>query len=230
MSSIAPSGIIPTLYTYNESGNSYKVRLLASLLNIKLELRELDFLNVEHQSPEFLAINPRGAVPTLVAGEHTFTDSAAILTYLAGTHPSPGSTSIPSIFWSSDVIEQAKIVDWLAFAASWVQYGVCTARAIFSFKDIYSGESTEQSLKEAKIRGHKSLKILDLQLSKEKWLTLGRPTIADISVFVYVALAPMGDISLEEYVNVRRWIEDIKKLEGFIPIEGLDDPLYRRKD
>jgi glutathione S-transferase len=232
MATIAPSTTTPTLYTYKESGNSYKVRLLAALLNIELEHRELDFLNDQQHSPEFLKINPRGEVPTLVDGENIFTDSAAILTYLAGSHPNPGSSSTPSSYWSADVVEQAKIVDWLAFAASWVQYGVFTARAILSFKGPYNGlgtASTTQTLKEATIRGHKSLEILDLQLGKEKWLALGRPTIADIGVFVYVALAPMGDISLEGYKNVKRWIEDVKNLDGFIPIDGLDDPLYRRR-
>ena len=67
--------------------------------------------------------------------------------------------------------------------------------------------------------------MLDKQLEKNEWLVLGRPTIADISVFVYVALAPMGDISLEPYPNVLAWIERIKKLPNFFPIEGLDHPL-----
>lgn len=58
---------------------------------------------------------------------------------------------------------------------------------------------------------------------------LGRPTIADISVFVYVALAPMGDVDLNPYPAVKAWIERIKGLEGFISIPGLDDPLVRRR-
>jgi glutathione S-transferase len=87
--------------------------------------------------------------------------------------------------------------------------------------------STEQTLAEAKVRGNKSLEILQKRLGKEKWLALGRPTIADTAIFVYVALAPMGDISLDPYPAVKRWIEDIKKLPRFIPIDGLDDPMYR---
>ncbi|WP_179998329.1 glutathione binding-like protein [Acinetobacter sp. YH12239] len=100
-----------------------------------------------------------------------------------------------------------------------------------SFKGPYNGlglESTEQTLKEAKIRGHKSLAILDGVLKDREWLANNRPTIADIAVFVYVALAPMGDISLEPYPNVRAWIERIKDLPNFIKIDGLDDPSYRR--
>lgn len=213
------------LYSYNESGNSYKVRLLASLLDIQLDIIELDYFSDEQHSENFLKINPKGEVPALVDGDVILTDSAAILVYLAGKYAQPNT------WWSTDLIEQAKIVDWLAFAASWVQYGVFTARAILSFKGPYNGlglSSTEQTLKEAKIRGVKSLEILDGVLKQRKWLANDRPTIADIAVFVYVALAPMGDISLEPYVYVKAWIERIKSLDRFIKIDGLDDPLYRR--
>lgn len=55
---------MPRLYTYKESGNSYKVRLLAALLGIDLELVEMNFLNDQQHSPKFLATNPRGEVPT----------------------------------------------------------------------------------------------------------------------------------------------------------------------
>ena len=192
------------LYSYNESGNSYKVRLLAALLKVDLEIVELDYFSDEQHSEKFLKINPKGEVPALVDGDIVLTDSAAILVYLAGKF------SDKNTWWSEDLVEQAKIVDWLAFAASWVQYGVFTARAILSFKGPYNGlglESTEQTLKEAKIRGHKSLAILDGVLKDREWLANNRPTVADIAVFVYVALAPMGDISLEPYPNVRAWIE-----------------------
>lgn len=80
-------------------------------------------------------------------------------------------------------------------------------------------------LEEGATRSKYSLNVLNDRLQNNDWLTLGRPTIADISVFVYVALAPMGDISLKPYPNVERWIERIKKLPGFFTIAGLEDPL-----
>jgi glutathione S-transferase len=53
------------------------------------------------------------------------------------------------------------------------------------------------------IRGNRSLEISEQRLASSEWLVLGRPTIADISVFVYVALAPIGDIPLEPWKAVR---------------------------
>jgi glutathione S-transferase len=79
------------------------------------------------------------------------------------------------------------------------------------------------------VRAEKSLRILEQQLTGENWLALGRPTVADLSVFAYVALAPMGDISLEPYLGIREWIGRIKGLKGFSGIEGLDDPMVLRR-
>lgn len=91
--------------------------------------------------------------------------------------------------------------------------------------DRWSQDKLDVFLEEGELRGNYSLKVLDQHLGSNEWLALGRPTIADISVFVYVAVAPMGDISLQPYANVRAWIERIKGLPNFFAIEGLDDPL-----
>ena len=116
--------------------------------------------------------------------------------------------------------------------------GVFTNRAILSYNGPYNGLGNNQKwpqsklevfLEEGAIRGNQSLKMLEQRLKTNEWLVLDRPTIADISVFVYIALAPMGDISLEPYKAVRAWIERIKMLKGFFAIEGLDDPLLRRR-
>jgi len=211
------------LYTVEESGNSYKVRLLLSLLSVDYEAVEIDFFSDEHHQPAYLAINPRGEVPTLEDGDVRLRDSAAILVYVGAKHGN-------GRWWPQDPIEQATIVEWLAFAASWVQYGVFTARAIVSFGIPANGlpPDYKENLEGAKIRGRRSLEILDEHLSGTDWLVANRPTIADIAVFPYIALAPMGDIALEPYPRVLEWIARIKHLPGFVGIPGLDDPDYRK--
>lgn len=122
-----------TLYSFSESGNSYKVRLLAALLHLDLKIEELDFLvstrplqtlctnyfltydlqNDQQHSPSFLSINPRGEVPVLVDGDKTFRDSSSILVWIAGKYGDQRGTSGPSRFWSSDLYEQAQIIDWV---------------------------------------------------------------------------------------------------------------------
>ena len=212
------------LYTHPESGNSYKVRLLLAFLELDIEHINVDLMTDEQHGPAFLKINPRGEVPVLVDGETRLRDSAAIMMYLAGLHPDSG-------WWSIEPAEQGLITEWLAFASSWVQYGVFTARAVLSFGIPANGlpaDFPHDVVAEARVRGEKSLQILNTDLEEREWLACSRPTIADIAVFPYVALAPMGDISLEAYTNVLAWIERFKSLPRFFAIEGLDDPNYRR--
>lgn len=203
----------PKLYTWGESGNCYKVRLLAAVLGIKLELVEVDYLKDEQCSPEYHAINPRGQIPALVDGDRTFTDSAAILIYLAGSH---SDRNTRSSFWPEDVVEQAEIVDWLAFATGWITPGIAAARVIIRFKGV--SPSSQPFLDVAISKAQKSLEVLQAKLTDNEWLALRRPTIADIAVFPYVSLASQGNISLDPYPAVKSWLDRVRSLPGFIPI------------
>jgi len=213
-----------TLYSHPESGNSYKARLLLSFLDLPHRVVDVDLMTDEQHQPAYLAINPRGEVPALVDGDLTLRDSAAILVYLAASYGAePWYPARPRAM--------AQIAEWLAFAASWIQYGVFTARALVSFGIPANGlpPGFPARLDEARIRGQRSLEILDAHLGQQPWLAGDRPTIADIANFPYVALAPMGDIPLSPYPAVEAWIARFKALPRFVTIAGLDDPDYRRQ-
>ncbi|KAF2196425.1 glutathione S-transferase [Delitschia confertaspora ATCC 74209] len=231
--SLTPHTTLPTLYHHPESAASYKVLLLASHLSIPLHRVLIDLPADQNKSPAYLAINPRGSIPALIHGKHTFNDSAAILCYLAGSYSDKGKWGIgPSSYWSGDAGEQAEIVDWLSFSSSWIQFGVFTVTNIISFGGARNGVGTyhtESTLEEAKIRAYKSLEILDKHLEKEKWLALNRPTIADIACFASVACARMGDIDYAKWENVGRWVDRVKGIEGWVTSRGIEDPMYMRE-
>ncbi len=213
-----------TLYSYGESGNSYKVRLLLSFLDLDYTTVEIDLMQDTQHSAEHLAVNPRGEVPAFVDGTTKLVDSMAIMIYLAGKYDDAQQ-------WFPQTPEaMAEIAQWLAFAASWVQYGVFSARAITAFGIAANGlpHDFKANVEEGRIRGRHSLEILDQHLRNREWLALDHPTIGDIAVFPYIALAPMGDVSLEPYSAVRGWIGRFKELKRFEPIAGLDDPDYRK--
>jgi glutathione S-transferase len=56
------------LYGHEISGNSYKVQLMLSLLNLDYEWIKVDLMAGTHKSPKYLAMNPYGQVPLLVDG------------------------------------------------------------------------------------------------------------------------------------------------------------------
>ena len=50
-------------------------------------LKRVDFSKGEQRAPEFLALNPTGRVPALVTPQGILTETTALLTYVAQTHP-----------------------------------------------------------------------------------------------------------------------------------------------
>ncbi|MDE4004970.1 glutathione S-transferase N-terminal domain-containing protein [Glaesserella parasuis] len=61
------------------------------------------------KSPEYLALNPQGAVPLLVDGDFALSQNIAILTYLDNLHPEA------KLFGSDTAQDKAKAMRWLSF-------------------------------------------------------------------------------------------------------------------
>jgi glutathione S-transferase len=193
------------LYGHKLSGNSYKVKLFLSLLGIDYEWMNVDLLKGEHKSPEFLALNPFGQVPLLVDGETILADAQAILVYLARRYGGEGWLPL-------DAVPLAQVVRWLSTTAGEVRQGPEHARLYYLFKvpDINIDRATQKA--------EFILTQLDRHLSDRTWLEFERPTIADIAVFPYIALAPDGNINLSTYPHILAWLDRVRQLPGYVPM------------
>jgi glutathione S-transferase len=197
------------LYGHELSGNSYKAKLMLSLLGINYEWIKVDLLKGEHKTAEFLELNPFGQVPVLVDNDITLADSQAILVYLARRYG--GDQWLPS-----DPESLSRVVRWLSTTAGEVREGVEFARRYYLFNANYV------NIERATQRAEFILTQLEQHLSENRqWLECDRPTIADIAVFPYIALAEDGKVSLAPYTNVLNWIERVQSLPGFITMPGI---------
>ncbi|MBD2357118.1 glutathione S-transferase [Tolypothrix sp. FACHB-123] len=196
------------LYGHEMSGNSYKARLLLELLKIEYEWVKVDLMIGEHKSPEYLALNPFGQVPLLIDGETKLADAQAILVYLARQYG--GDQWLPL-----EALPLAQIVRWLSTTAGEVRQGPENARLHYLFG------ATAINIERAHQKAEHILTQLDQHLSTHTWLEFERPTIADIAVFPYVALARDGKIALDAYPNVLAWIDRVKQLPGYLPMAGI---------
>ncbi|GAB4139321.1 MAG: glutathione S-transferase [Cyanobacteria bacterium J069] len=200
------------LYGHELSGNSYKARLLLSLLHLDYEWHKVDLLQGAHKQPDFLALNPFGQVPVLVEGDLVLADAQAILVYLARQYG--GEAWLPL-----EPEPMSRVVRWLSTTAGEVRQGPESARLYHLFK------ATSINLERTLQKSEFILGQLDQHLATRIWLELDRPTIADVAVFPYVALAPDGQIDLTPYPNVLAWIDRVKQLPGFIGMTGIEQAI-----
>lgn len=85
----------PTLYFTAGSPPARAVLFLVRYLDIDVEVKNLNLLQREQHSDEFLKLNPAHEVPTLVDGDFVLTESRAILAYLINSRK-PASDLYPT--------------------------------------------------------------------------------------------------------------------------------------
>ncbi len=190
------------LYHVALSGHAHRVQLMLSLLQLPTELITVDLAKGEHKTPAFLALNPFGQVPVLDDNGTVLSDSNAILVYLAKTY---GTGS-----WKpQDPLTEARIQRWLSVAAGQLAYGPAAARLVTVFGAAFNADEVIN-------RAHALLKVMDSELASSPYLAGPEPTIADVANYSYIAHAPEGNVSLQDYPHVRAWLQRIEALPGFV--------------
>jgi glutathione S-transferase len=120
------------------------------------ESRPLSLAKGEHRTPEYLALNPEGQVPTLLVDGRPLTEVAAILFYLARRFPE--AALIPG-----DVEGEAQAVSWMSFVASTLHPAWIARRSSIE-------------------RTPTAFGVADRRLGDREW-ALARYSIADIHLF-----------------------------------------------
>ncbi|MNZ32987.1 Disulfide-bond oxidoreductase YfcG [compost metagenome] len=194
------------LHDFPLSGNCYKVRLFLGLIGQRAELVHVDLPAGAQKRPEFLALNPRGQVPVLVDQDQPVADSQAILVYLARRHA--------AAWLPDDALQQAHIASWLSYAANEVHQGPATARVIRLFR-------RPGDLDGAQAKGCQVLELVNTHLAERDWLVGGQPSIADVAIYPYLAMAEEGGLSLAPYPHLQAWFARIRALPGYLELPRL---------
>jgi glutathione S-transferase len=74
---------------YFRGASPLAVHVLLEELGVDYTLEEISMPDGEHESPRYLAINPKGRLPALETPKGILTENLAILAYLAETHRKP---------------------------------------------------------------------------------------------------------------------------------------------
>jgi glutathione S-transferase len=197
------------LYHNPMSPNVRRVRLTAAVLGIQLEEHVVDFAKGEHKSPAFLAINPNGAVPALVDGGFSLTESRAIMQYLAAQNPESG-------LLPRDEKARADVTRWQFWDAShW-----SPTLAALAFERVLKGmlgmgapdmAKIDESMKNFRRWGA----VLDTCLGGKQYVVGNTLTLADLTLGSSLMYAKQSEVPLAEFPHVEAWFGRVSSLDGW---------------
>lgn len=205
------------LYDYELSGNCYKIRLLLHMLNVSYEKQAVNFYpGREHKAAWFLEqVNPAGQLPVVDDEGYLLRDAQAILVYLASRYDASDR------WYPADPKVRGQIQLWLVTAED-ITRTASAAR-------LHGALGYDVDIDACRDGARAVFRLLDDHLAERQalghpWLVGDQATIADIACFPYVALAPEGGVSLDEFPALRQWVWAFRHQPEFIGMSGIFSP------
>jgi glutathione S-transferase len=197
------------LYYNPMSPNVRRVRLTAAILGIALDEKRLDFTKGEHKSPEYLAINPNGAVPTLVDGDFVLTESRAIMQYLASKKPESG-------LLPRDEAARADVTRWQFWDASHFAPNLATLAFERLIKGMMGmGDADARKVEEALGNFRRFGAVLNKRLEGKAYVVGSALTVADLTLASSLMYSQRAEVPVAEFSNVESWFTRIRDLDAW---------------
>ena len=175
--------------------NGRKISIMLEELGVQYNAIHIDLEKKEQFSDFFSKISPSNKIPVIVDNDKGITvfESGAILLYLAEKY---GKFLNKNYYW--------EIVQWLFFQMSYVGPMLGQAHQYLFYN---AGKS---KFAEEKSKGYTKhvYQILDERLSSREYI-VDEYSIADISIWPWIARFERHQIKLDEYPNVLRWYLEI---------------------
>jgi glutathione S-transferase len=190
------------------SGNCYKIKLLASLLEIAHEWVSVDIMAGETRTAQFTAKNPNGKIPLLELDDgRVLWESNAILNFLAR-----GTVLLPD-----DNFLQAQVLQWQFFEQYSHEPYIAVARFIAKYLGLPEDRRVDYEAKQ--VGGHKALAVMESRLATHPYLVGSHLSVADISLYAYTHVAHEGGFELSGYPGIQAWLARIESQPRFTGME-----------
>ena len=193
------------LYDVKESPHARKVRLLAAELGIPLIKVNCDPRVGETRTPDFLAKNPNGRVPTLEEDGFVLWESPAILKYLASKRPERG-------LGGKDARGQALVDQWICW---WIG-GPEAAIDALAWEKLIKPMMLKQPgndpgiIADAYARLDRFLPVLDKQLGGRDYI-IGPLSVVDFAIGPRFDRAPqLLNFDIAPYRNIGAWLARLR--------------------
>jgi glutathione S-transferase len=162
--------------------------------------QKLNLMEGDQRKPEYLALNPRGRVPTLVADGNVLTENVGILTYIAGGYPQAKQ-------WPEDTWHQALAVSTMA----WLSNTVHTTYAHTFRPQRYADDPAAQEAVKAKAKTSylDYLKEIDGLLKGRKWAIGNHYTVVDGYLLVFYRWGNRSQMPVHEMKNYSALVDRV---------------------
>jgi len=197
-----------TLWGRLNSINVQKVLWLCEDLNLPFKRVDAGLHFGVNQTPEYLAMNPNGLVPTMKEGDFVLWESHSILRYLAKTQDPSGK------LYPQSPQQSARVDQWL----DWSNTTAWPPMRILFWGWIRTPENERNvpELEKNRLIMQKILKVMDAELSHHTFVAGDHFTLADIPLALIVHRWLLLPIVREKLLNVDRWFVEVSKRPGFI--------------
>lgn len=224
-----------TLYHFPKAVCAQKVRLALAEKGIVFESRIVT--PPELRSPEYLALNPNGYVPTLVHDGAVITESRTINEYIDEAFPNPS-------LMPTSPLDRARVRNWVKQIDDGLHLNVFILSFVISFRAGYLNmpkEARERGLplnpikrlvtvelgengvdsrffKMATDRFRTLLTEMDAALAKAEWLSGDMFGMADVDYTPYLRrLTELGfwDLVAKDHPHVERWYRALRSRPSF---------------
>lgn len=193
------------IYGDVNSGNCYKIKLLAEQLQLDYQWRNVDIMAGESHTAEFLSKNPNGKIPLVAFPDgRVLAESNAILFHLA-----EGSDFLPDDRW-----QRAQMLQWLFFEQYSHEPNIATSRYIIRY--LGNPESHQQKLAERQAPGYKALNVMEDHLCQQDYFAGTQYSIADIALYAYTHVAEEGGFLLAELPAIQQWLARVAAQPNYV--------------
>ena len=200
------------LHAFAQSGNTYKVALLLQALRqpwtpIHLPFEEFA-KGIQRSDTWRQDVNPMGEIPVLEVGDRKLTQSAVILLFLSEKHGAYGGQTED---------ERLEVMRWMFMNAAHLSPAV--ARIFAHTIRLPKEKRNPQIVEESRGEAARSLVALEDRLANGEFLTK-QFGIADVSVALTLAAAPMLGISFAEAPHVATWLARVEGRPAWKRVHG----------
>jgi len=178
--------------------NGYKISVTLEEMGLEYRVHHVRLDQGDQKTPEYLAINPNGRIPTIVDrdnGDFAVFESGAIMIYLAEK---------TGMLLPADDKGRSLVMQWLMFQMAGI--GPMMGQANVFYR--YAPEKIPYAIERYQREVLRLFAVLDHRLAGNEYLA-GDYSIADIANWCWVRGYSWSGVSIDGMDNLRRWLDAI---------------------